>query len=173
MFLISETMFFISNNLSIDSTIRYWRRKHFKFAADNGFSKFLADGLRNSENTKYQQMCIDSIPDHDSWTKRRDPEGEHGLRAYLFRSLRRYTNAHGMHAFCKSEGKYASLQAAGYMQAPSDAKCGWPPCKKWKGIYLFATKQVCAGCRLVRYWCREHQKRHWKYMHREQCLKSQ
>lgn len=44
--------------------------------------------------------------------------------------------------------------------------CAWIHCKKDCSEY-----QVCSGCDLARYCCRDHQKRHWNQFHRYCCKK--
>eukprot|EP01083_Nonionella_stella_P047837 128030_1 len=42
--------------------------------------------------------------------------------------------------------------------------CAWTPCKEGK-----KELKVCTGCKVARYCCRSHQKRHWKKFHRYCC----
>lgn len=50
-------------------------------------------------------------------------------------------------------------------------KCGWPPCSIYvpnDDIHQIRTWK-CSRCRLIRYCCKNHQKKHWKFIHRQQC----
>lgn len=49
--------------------------------------------------------------------------------------------------------------------------CGWLPCygMRLKSDGCHETMYVCKGCRLIKYCCRKHQKKHWKFIHRWQC----
>ena len=56
-----------------------------------------------------------------------------------------------------------------------ERECGWLPCaffnaqkRKRKDMKPALT---CKGCKLIRYCCRNHQKKHWKFIHRQQCIK--
>ena len=51
--------------------------------------------------------------------------------------------------------------------------CGWPPCHRMQ-TKLFKVSEVmyfCKGCRLIKYCCRSHQKKHRKFIHSQQCRK--
>ena len=71
------------------------------------------------------------------------------------------------------------------VQTPLGKLCAWPPCAlaqidaKWfsdgkpnvNAAKLKRAKFQCKGCRLIRYCCRNHQKKHWKFIHSQQCRK--
>ena len=51
--------------------------------------------------------------------------------------------------------------------------CGWEPCNRRHTEMEFETKKmyICKRCRLIKYCCRRHQKKHWKFIHSQQCKK--
>ena len=44
-------------------------------------------------------------------------------------------------------------------------KCMWPLCRNRK----YRNRYRCSRCQIVRYCCKNHQKKHWKFIHRQQC----
>jgi len=52
----------------------------------------------------------------------------------------------------------------------AENKCGWPPCQsQMEGKELHKKMWKCKRCRLIKYCCRNHQKKHWKFIHSQQC----
>ena len=53
--------------------------------------------------------------------------------------------------------------------------CGWPPCEeemvKNADYRCMPRVWTCKRCRLIKYCCRNHQKKHWKFIHSQQCRK--
>lgn len=50
---------------------------------------------------------------------------------------------------------------------PKYFPCGWPLCSKLHSKWT--PLKICSGCRMVRYCCKNHQKKHWKFVHSQQC----
>eukprot|EP01084_Bolivina_argentea_P230392 388631_1 len=48
-----------------------------------------------------------------------------------------------------------------------DITCAWLLCKK--SLHNISKLYKCKRCRMVEYCCRNHQKKHWKYIHSQQC----
>ena len=52
--------------------------------------------------------------------------------------------------------------------------CGWPPCSEKMEDEGYRCKRrvwKCKRCQLIKYCCRNHQKKHWKLIHSQQCRK--
>ena len=52
--------------------------------------------------------------------------------------------------------------------------CGWPPCSEIMEMDDYRCKRKlrkCKRCQLIKYCCRNHQKKHWKFIHSQQCRK--
>ena len=49
--------------------------------------------------------------------------------------------------------------------------CGWAPCAMIRDTEDTSSLKMyrCKGCRLIKYCCRSHQKKHWKFIHSQQC----
>eukprot|EP01084_Bolivina_argentea_P167519 290723_1 len=54
--------------------------------------------------------------------------------------------------------------------ASSNKFCGYIGCKRYTKKKKEKRLKICAGCRLVYYCCRKHQKKDWKFVHSQQCL---
>ena len=54
-----------------------------------------------------------------------------------------------------------------------ERECSWPPCAHFKPQKKNGEDMKpsfkCGGCKLIRYCCRRHQKKHWKFVHSQQC----
>ena len=173
-------------SLSICRTISFWDKEHFMFVVENGFSEFLVELYKVSRKRLRSQLSIEKpsrAPSHGemaffsvydqyiSRAKEIDPYHTRGLRSIIVSSVNQFVNCQGMCLYRNNpiNLKYRALL---FSECSSDRKCGWPPCSSMKGKHPFPTRNICKGCRLVRYCCREHQKRHWRFIHRQQCGRS-
>ena len=163
----------IPSSICIVSSMRYWRRAHFRIAADNGYSEIIGALFQQAMGTKRSMAklfaFLSAYSQYFIWAKKRDPHGKYGLVRYMAHSLSRYGNVESMQSLLDMSEKNPSGPTILRQANRVDDQCGWPPCGRMKKKDSFALRSVCAGCRCIRYCCRNHQKRHWSYMHREQC----
>ena len=151
------------------ATLRYWKRSHFIFAANNGLSRLLVDLYWQHKHAQPAPPGTRSIFDglcypYFGYADKRDRKGAKGLVQYVRDSFTKLVPGE------KVQLLYSHLVGVDSSPVPTDHKCGWPPCDKWKGgRHRFPARSICKGCRLIRYCSRIHQKRHWKYMHSQQC----
>lgn len=160
------------------TTIQFWKRDHFRFAAENGISELLADLYWQSKNRKkrenklmattYAHICCLYFGNAQKQQKRERNQHTNGtdLVRYLRKSL---TDIIPNIEFPEFPLRLHRKMRTVFNSISADSKCGWPPCQKWTNRHSFPRKCICEGCGLVRYCSRKHQKHHWKYMHSQQC----
>ena len=165
---------------SIRSAMYHWRMRHFEYAMDHGFCEFAALITKHAESIEerfFRQMMV-------VWY--------YGPIMFIFTSLgqsrtlgKRFLNttmvAADIHNVSLPDWRrltekdlspeyfewirpYHDMMPCG---DPRAVPCSLPSCKRdgteERKMYL------CKGCKLVRYCCRNHQKKHWKFIHSQQC----
>eukprot|EP01084_Bolivina_argentea_P230396 388638_1 len=151
-------------------SIKYWKYKHFTYTVmDTDLGKFLkicqqrnfhpvSDGNIKNLICPYRSVdcCVLLLNEMK-----------------LSMSINLYTKVHSKLRnyvdFDVVRMKNRNMRLVGCWTAIAvKVKCSWPLCNKYRNE--FNVKHKCKGCRLVRYCCRNHQKKHWKYIHSTQCL---
>eukprot|EP01084_Bolivina_argentea_P140311 246712_1 len=155
-------------------TIKYWTHKQFIFAINNGLCEILRvcwikrlyvpfTQDKNISWSLYQNMY--------HYARQFDRKNDTEVRLHFMACFRATLGVSK-----KLYMKYLSdMEFSIHMPWEYDifykprAKCGWLLCNKRKS--QFQHKNKCGGCGLIQYCCRNHQKKHWKYMHSQQCLR--
>lgn len=179
-------------------SMKYWDVEHWKFAFECGFQQLIDIFTETVETPQPDPDALiqiaGEIPSRlyalnfrggpgrskklsgkDFWPLLRDMIGYFKIFLLGVGELR------GPPSLCKypsvkSEDKRQIVKKSLRRQSERDKQyknaCGWPPCfaklledenrrsrRTWK----------CGCCRLIRYCCKNHQKKHWKFIHRQQC----
>ena len=181
--------------VSLVVCIQYWKSQHFMFAVDIGLSKLMADMYQECKYQSEQHYsnkkcsnatCAKAINTfvllHDIYIYHAQKceqyllscaKEENGkLMPYLEQSFV-HTGA-GLAEISAWRSSWVPKYSATkkdrfYLGDRIHRECGLLSCRKRKGHDNFAKQSICKGCRLVRYCCRNHQKRHWKHIHSQQC----
>ena len=138
------------------ASMEFWKWNHVQFAMNNGLGALIM-GLTQRSRKSLMDARIHNVV-VGSFLK---CLGKHNMTRQVDPRLIQHAGC-GLH---KQRFATLKLRKKGYGE-----RCGWPLCTKRKDVDSFAARSICKGCRLIRYCCRSHQKRHWKYMHRQQCL---
>eukprot|EP01083_Nonionella_stella_P096764 272087_1 len=157
-------------------TIKYWKYEHLMYFMDSGgcvaiyniFARFVS--IRKP---------TEDPPALTLWASFR-------LYAQIKKLSKRLDSLHGtectkylkqeMETYLPVGAPFYALQKKASRDVPSatnltfysrDRRCGWPMC--YQTASSFDQKNKCKGCRLIQYCCRNHQKKHWKLIHSQQC----
>eukprot|EP01084_Bolivina_argentea_P116156 206434_1 len=150
-------------------SVKYWKYKHLIFAVDNGLFKLMKgiyDPIKKFPNKKltinlkmfYTLMVKISLCSKDIDRK----YGKNSVR-YVLKSLRATFGADNSFV-AEIRNRYRS-EFGEFKFRYLYLECGWPLCKREN----FVKRNICKGCKLIQYCCRNHQKKHWKYIHSQQC----
>eukprot|EP01084_Bolivina_argentea_P042549 78452_1 len=102
----------------------------------------------------------------------RDYKSRNGTKYELFKLVvSQYKNA----LMKIVDGKKSRFNIAKKSRINIVKKCGWNKCNKESNTQSLEIKShkmyICKGCKLIYYCCRKHQKKDWKMIHSQQCLK--
>ena len=147
--------------------IDHWRPEQWVFAIDNGLCTFIGDKFRNQPIDILaplypKETIFFDIPSFLFWDCFKILKAIDSRRGT---SLRYRFEKKMMHSVDSDIVDIIFSDSRALSCVPRKRKlCGFPFCQtRMEGKY------ICKGCRLVRYCCRRHQKRHWKYIHSQQC----
>ena len=141
--------------------IDHWRPQQWIFAIDNGLCTFIGEKYRDEPNDILAPFYPKGTIFHDMSSL---------IFWRCFKRLNAIDSRKGTaltDRFRKNMVHSVVSDITDIIFSDSRARscgCGFPFCQtRMEGKY------ICKGCRLVRYCCRRHQKRHWKYIHSQQC----
>eukprot|EP01084_Bolivina_argentea_P051834 95311_1 len=150
--------------------MKYWRYKHCKLAYDCKFFELV--GNMHCDSLQMNSLiCIErsgrSIVLYSKFISCLSCSNRaRKLNTYFTQSLKDRFKKSGVEYddFIKYVKKW---QTQNYVHK-NFRICGWPLCTKQ--LHEFESKNICKGCHLIRYCGKNHQKKHWKYIHSQQCL---
>lgn len=137
---------------SIVLSMLHWNAKHLTFARDRGLFKIVANQFIHDyflgKEDKGKASSILTIGSHLS----QKYDIQNVVPDIWVFKLEAYQN--------NPRGRPLFLQ----LTSTVNSMCCWAPCSQpHRKMY------ICKRCRLVQYCCRRHQKKHWKFIHRQQC----
>lgn len=142
----------------------FWRVKQWNFVIDNGLMASFMRSCNITMRRKHMDMAGVLYWRAVSLLQRIERRTDCKLLPQLNRTLMEF-GGYQFLRLLKSDSFHRGLVMSQTQTAIKD--CGWPCCKH-SGKAQTAN-YICKGCRLIRYCCRDHQKRHWKYIHSQQC----
>eukprot|EP01084_Bolivina_argentea_P216022 366938_1 len=149
-------------------SIKYWQPSHFTFVS-RGFGQMVSHlmELDIKCSIKYKiksNLCFLGFAPAlcKEFTVYAEKKGGIVLRAKVAKIIAIEVGRHRTHVFAaaKSIPRFNSYTSR-------KRECGWVLCNKKQNA--FGAKNKCKGCMMVQYCCRRHQKKHWKYIHSQQC----
>eukprot|EP01084_Bolivina_argentea_P009249 17299_1 len=152
-------------------TMKWLKRKHFMFAVNKGLNELLT--MLYIINAHFKGNTIKSISlSFLLYEQCLETAQNIGIEHYFIESLQKRFERHGIKQLYLGylhHVKQFSMDGMKMNNFDFDFKCGWPLCNKKK--HEFQNKNKCKGCKLTQYCSRNHQKKHWNHIHREQCLR--
>ena len=182
--------------LMIADSIKYWMAKHFVFAFNNELSGLIGEyETMASETVKDKDSTAVTV-----FTLFHYPAIYYGGRcnyksllddaSYLCKEIINTIVENKRAVFKDSRRTIVVDRQYGQPTTPREfmtilfrrdvkimRECGWPPCAdSCQQRYASSREDMkptfkCGGCNLIRYCCRNHQKKHWKLIHGQQCRK--
>ena len=157
-------------------SMKYWNKEQMAFAVGKGLFEVIGGKVREkAESTMMGRQFPES-----QWSLISIPMGIDHLTVlllfglYLCRKLKFDPNRVCPWKWCGDELGICTQQSLQSMKAV-EMICCWPQCKtrdtKQADFFDKKTRKMyrCERCLLVKYCCRNHQKKHWKFIHRQQC----
>eukprot|EP01084_Bolivina_argentea_P313667 543202_1 len=160
----------------LSNTIKYWKSVNCVFAIENGLCKLISSLYRFAIdiNYKYQHISASIFMTFSmnvyNLFKHHIEKMDRKNNLILVTILKREFGGNTCDYFTK---RFIN-DAANFSSVPNKkhylpVKCEWIQCSKQK--HEFGIKNICSGCGLVQYCSRNHQKKHWKFIHYQQCSK--
>lgn len=156
-------------------SLHYWGETQFRWAIDHGLCEIIIllckEASQYAVHQNYENIKMEFgsglYLDSKAQMKKLDRKYNCNLVPYFQRSWNKMQLRHNYICIPKVSqyaAKARTLQKL--IRIGMSLSCAWPPCSKSAND----TKYVCKGCHLTKYCCRNHQKKHWKYVHRQQCF---
>eukprot|EP01084_Bolivina_argentea_P181889 314101_1 len=152
---------------------------HLKFAIDIGLCKLLKHFWLHGFRCRYDTLKNSTIIHvHNDLSRRLYKDIEYRLAMfnkhndifkYWRKALRIEFHREQYSSYLQSMKIIESGSRMVGCKLTAENKCGWILCNKKKNKFQ-VKKTKCGKCKLIRYCSRNHQKKHWKYIHSQQCL---
>eukprot|EP01084_Bolivina_argentea_P274409 467723_1 len=164
-------------------TIKYWKQKHFIFAINNGLYKLLMVWWIKRVHFPYSprvqiELVLSCVLYQNclKYASKIDYNSAITMKEYFVTTFRKYFKDNSNKSYRQYLRAMNGSNLCGiskfikYQQNEEViVKCGWPLCNKQRKEFEIRNK--CKGCELLKYCCKSHQKKHWKFIHRQQCLR--
>eukprot|EP01084_Bolivina_argentea_P134560 237332_1 len=160
----------------LTKSIRYWKLEHFEFAINN---QLIQASYSHRSDFRLIAHNIDMLAVIVFYLRRIDKRNKLNLVKKFLKSMRkdRFVDLHHYKLYkLFKDGKIPwtekQLLAAVYrccINVRHSTICSWVLCQN--SLRMIGKLSKCKRCKMVEYCCRNHQKKHWKYIHRQQCKK--